>query len=449
MIKSFRVKLNGSTYWQDILWQASGNSLAQMVGILGMPVLTRLYSPKDLAVQSLLNQMVGILTGIMTWRYEYLIQLPKSETVSRNLLNLVLLLGVITFLLITPLFAMFRFPFAKWMGDSSLANWLLFAPLTAVLSCYSVALQHKVQRAKRFKDSGLAELINKLAYIGSGVLGRLAYSEPLGLMIATGVGALAKIVWLLKSFQSQGLNIIVLSKNDRERQLKTKEDSILFIANSYASLSSSMVISHLFANVAVIIPYVFVARTYGADVLGQFVLVMSTLYLPAGLIGNAIGQVYYQRAAEGWANGQGFSVLWKTTAKKTLMIGFPIYALVGTLSPYLYPLIFGESWVAAGKYAMIISVSAFFSFVSSPMDKSSLIVNVWWYLPAWHLFRVTINLILVVIVELYAWSFSVFLAFFVLQMSFVYLIDFWAEWRFSLLKTGSKNERLDKPTSAV
>ena len=44
------------TYWRDIRWQASGNALAQLVGIPGMPLLTRLYMPADFATQSLFAQ---------------------------------------------------------------------------------------------------------------------------------------------------------------------------------------------------------------------------------------------------------------------------------------------------------------------------------------------------------------------------------------------------------
>src|SRR5688500_11481689 len=92
-----------SSYWRDVAWQLSGTSLAQLVGIAGLPVLTRLYTPEDFAVQSLFLQVVTYATALVTWRYEYFVQLPKSHDDVRALNRLVLFLGVITVLASTPL----------------------------------------------------------------------------------------------------------------------------------------------------------------------------------------------------------------------------------------------------------------------------------------------------------------------------------------------------------
>lgn len=58
-------------YWKDIVLQATGNSSAQVIGLLGMPVLARIYSPEDFATQNIFLQIVMFLAGLMTWRYEY------------------------------------------------------------------------------------------------------------------------------------------------------------------------------------------------------------------------------------------------------------------------------------------------------------------------------------------------------------------------------------------
>lgn len=92
-----------SSYWRDVAWQFSGSSLAQLVGIAGLPVLTRLYTPEDFAVQSLFLQVVTYATAVVTWRYEYFVQLPKSEDDVRALNRLVLILGCMTVLIATPL----------------------------------------------------------------------------------------------------------------------------------------------------------------------------------------------------------------------------------------------------------------------------------------------------------------------------------------------------------
>src|SRR4051794_6277790 len=113
-----------SSYWKDVAWQLSGTSLAQLVGIAGLPVLTRMYGPEDFAVQSLFLQVVTFGTAIVTWRYEYFVQLPKLDEDVRALNRLVLVLGCIAVLAFTPLLWIFRDALAIPLGNSEVANWL-------------------------------------------------------------------------------------------------------------------------------------------------------------------------------------------------------------------------------------------------------------------------------------------------------------------------------------
>jgi teichuronic acid exporter len=432
MIFNFRKRLQHSAYWRDILWQASGNSLAQVIGVLGMPLLTRLYSPQDFALQNLFLQVVGLATGVMTWRYEYLIQLPKKDDDSKLLLYLVLLLGFIVFVISTPLIWVFRFKISSLLGDLALAPWLGIAPLTGLLICYALALQHRVQRRKGYRQSGLAELVNKSAYVGYGIVNGCFSGGPSGLIAATGVSALGKIVWLSKIDLRKRFSQKNYTTTNLDKSLSLSLKDMWRLAQAYVHLSASMVFSHLMMTFTTAIPAIFIAHTYGGKALGQFTLVFSTLYLPAGLIGAAIGQVYYQRAAESWASGETFAPLWRMTAKRLLVIGIPIYSGIALVSSWAYPLIFGKIWTDAGRYATIMTVSALFSFVSSPLDRSSLVVDAWWYLPIWHLLRVITILCVTCVTWLNRLEFDVFLILLVMQMSLMYAIDFWAEWRFSL-----------------
>ena len=76
MISSVKQRLSQSPYWKDIIWQASGNSLAQGIGILSMPILTRIYTPNDFAILNIFIQVVAFMS-IMTLRYEYFIIIIK------------------------------------------------------------------------------------------------------------------------------------------------------------------------------------------------------------------------------------------------------------------------------------------------------------------------------------------------------------------------------------
>lgn len=422
-----------SAFWRDIIWQASGNSLAQVIGILSMPLLTRLYTPQNFATLNLFLQVSGFL-AIITWRYEYFIQLPKEDADANTLLHVVITLGTLGVLLLTFIMLIFKETFARWLGDPALANGLVLAPITGVLLSFSLAVQHRTQRRQNYRKSGLAELINKGGYVVSGVIGYRLLPGAIGLLAASPLSTLGKLIWLAGSWRRQKPHMGSGSTAHHAytwTQFIEKLTKMKAIMHDYMRMSSSLVFAHIMLVLTTGIPTVFITRMYGSKTLGQFALVILTLYLPSGFIGNAIGQVYYQRAANQWANSKKFSNLWFSTAKNLLLLGVPIYTSIMLIAPWAYPFIFGRAWQEAGLFAVYMAISAFFSFITSPLDRTFLVVNAWWYAPLWHALRAASTGLVAWLAWVNHWDFQTFLMALVTQMSVIYLIDYWAGWRFA------------------
>jgi teichuronic acid exporter len=414
-----------SSYWRDVAWQLSGTSLAQLVGIAGLPVLTRLYTPEDFAVQSLFLQVVNYGTALVTWRYEYFVQLPKLDDDVRALNRLVLVLGCITLLVFTPLFWIFRNTLAAPLGNSEVATWLFLVPLSAVLFSWAVAAQHNAQRFADFRTSGLSELAGKLAYVSTGIGGALIHPGAFGLIITTAVAAIGKLGFVLLRRPARG-----------RAPLRSDIDAVRRVKSLYGRLATATVVSHLLSTSALAIPQVAIARLYGADVLGQIALVLATIFLPSAFLGTAIGQVYYQRAAKQWADGSAFSTLWRDMAQKLLMIGVPVFAIVALLSEVAYPFVFGDQWRLAGEFATWMSIASFASFVSSPMDRTCLIVGAASYSILWSVYRVVSTVVMIWLASALDFSASSFVIAYAAQLCVQYGIDLWMSHRFSQGRLG-------------
>ncbi|KQV86545.1 lipopolysaccharide biosynthesis protein [Pelomonas sp. Root1237] len=409
-----------ASFWSDVRWQAIGNTSAQALGVLGMPLLTRLYTPADFAAQSVFLQFAMFFSGLMTWRYEYFVQLPRRDSDALALLRLTLLLAVAGCVLLTPL---------TWLSapllsmDPGQTHWLWLSPMTAALISLSLAHQHWTQRKGLFKLSGMGEVLAKLAYIGTGVLATLCGLATLGLIATIAAGAAAKLVLHL-----------LAGRADRHIAAKAGgASSAIQAARTHARHAGSMFGSHLLGTVTGLVTILFIGQFYGSIDLGQYSLVAATIFLPAGLIGSAIGQVYYQRAAALWSRGESFAPLWRQTFARLSAIGVLAYALIALLSPWAYPFIFGDAWEAAGRYAVWMSIAAFFSFVSAPMDRSSLVVGRLHYLPIWHAARALTTLCALALAWRCALSFDAFMALHAAQMSVLYVVDLLAERSFARL----------------
>jgi len=423
-------RLKASSYWRDIAWLASGNVVAQGIAVVAMPLLTRLYTPTDFALQNLFLQILGFAVVLLTCRFEYFVQLPKQESDATGLLLLVLSMGIAGSAVATPLFWIFRHTLATWIGAPTLTAWLSLVPLTAALMSFSIAVQNFAQRRGQYRLSSSSEIVNKASFVGTALAGFWAFKAPAGLMLASAAGAFGKIVWLTRvprSGSSARLHLGGLFD-----QLGTEKfASVRRAAASYSHLSGSVVISHLLLACTTLIPSIFIVRAYGSESLGQFALASTTLFLPAGLIGNAIGQVYYQRAAARRAERKDFGDLWRATARRLLMVGIPVYGLLALLSRWAYPFIFGHSWLDAGRFASVLSISAFFSFITSPLDRGCLVVGAWAYIPLWHAARVLSTGAVAWVAWRNGWNVNSFVVALVAQMSILYLVDYWAEHRFA------------------
>lgn len=66
---------------------AGGTAAAQAIGILVLPVVTRLYTPADFTVLAFYSSILGIVAGVACLRLDIAIPLTKSDGDAANLLS--------------------------------------------------------------------------------------------------------------------------------------------------------------------------------------------------------------------------------------------------------------------------------------------------------------------------------------------------------------------------
>jgi|GEM_PF-973927 len=416
MISGFWQRFKASTYWKDIAWLSSGTAAAQAITLATLPVFSRLFTPSDFAVQNLFSQVAGFVTIAATLRFEYFVQLPREHRDGALLVRLVAILGLLSTAMLTPLAWWFRETIARWAGHAALAPWLVFVPLTGAAISLSVSLQGGAQRRGLFRRSGEAEVAGKVGYAGTVFAGWLVLPGAAGLVLGSLATPLGKIAWLWRG---------------PLRESRGRFADLLRLAREYARMAGSLALSSGLYACTVAIPALFIAHVYGSATLGQYALASMVVCLPSTLLGNAIGSVFYQRAAERWAQGANFADIWGSTARKLLFIGLPLYGVAVLTLPWLLPLLFGSVWRPAGYYGAVLAIGSFFNFISSPMEKACLVVRAWWYVPLWHAARVLTTAMAAAMALLLGWGMATFIVALVVQQVLLYLVDFFAEWRFS------------------
>ena len=106
----------------------SANVVAQVIGLIVYPILTRMYAPEDFGLLNLFLSIGGVLAIISTAEYYYAIVLPKDDRDADAVLGVGLVWLVGTTLLVT-LTVLFARPISLLFKSPDLANYYWMMPI--------------------------------------------------------------------------------------------------------------------------------------------------------------------------------------------------------------------------------------------------------------------------------------------------------------------------------
>ena len=412
-------------YIQNIGLQGSGNTLAQLINIISLPVVTRLFAPDDFGKLSLFIETLALFTIAISLRVEHIIMLPKKHSNAYQLFSFVYSYGFISTLII--ILFIFLLVFLNLI-PSQYILWVFILPVTSFFVATSHAAQQLSQRSENFKNSAISDVINRFSNSSFVIISGIFSAQAIALGLGVFVGFLFKTMSYFKLFKKATLDVF---KNISIGYSQIKKES-------YWKLLVSLIISHALLAITTLAPLWYISYRWGGDFLGYFTLVLGTLVLPSALIGRAVGQVFFQRASSDFNNGNSFKRLFEDNMKLLMLISIVGFSFVFFFSPVLYPYIFGSSWYTSGLIAQYYVFAAGTAFVSIPFEKTALIVNAWWYGPSWYIARVISVLSVIYFVDLYEATFFIFIFWLTMQIAIMHLIDISICYLFSCKNTPFK-----------
>jgi len=338
---------------------AGGTALGQTIAVLTSPILTRLYTPKDFGVLAVYTSILGIVSVIASLRYELAIPLPEKDEDAANLLALSIGIVVFMGLLASVVTWLLGAQIVSWTNISALRPYLWLLPVGVVmvgiyqvLNYWAVRKQAftQIARTKLNQGAGLA-----IAQIGLGLL----KSGPLGLLIGRIVGQAAGITTLA----------MLAYKKDKKALKAISPSQVRYMFARYRRFPLFSSGAALINALGLQLPVLLLSGLYGAQVVGQFMLVQRVFGLPLTFLGTSVSKVYLSQAAQkARTDVQGLQKLFYAVAKKMAVLGsVPTIILVG-VGPSLFPLVFGIEWREAGVYAQIMAVTFLSAFVTIPLS---------------------------------------------------------------------------------
>ncbi|ABD42079.1 polysaccharide biosynthesis protein [Methanospirillum hungatei JF-1] len=348
-----------SPFAKDVFTLVTGTAFAQLIGIIASPLLTRLYGPESFGLLALFTSITGIIGVIACMRYELAIMLPKDDEDAVNLLGLcIIMVTIITGLTAIGLLLGGDALFAL-LNARDLAPYLWLIPPFIFISGLFLALNYWNSRTRHYGRLSIARVTSVItstgAQLGAGFAGYATGGSLIGASLAgsaISTGILGGQIW-----RDDGAYI----------KEKISWKGMIYGLKRYKKFPLLDSTSALLNTISWQLPVLLLSAFFSPVIVGFYALGMRVLQTPMSLIGGAIAQVFFQRAAEDFHKGT-LSILMAEVFDVLLKIGvFPMLLL--TITGWdLFTVIFGDTWGEAGIYAQLLGIWAIFWFISSPLS---------------------------------------------------------------------------------
>lgn len=367
-----KTKFFHSEIFQNSAKMLSANAIAQAVGILFYPLLTRLYSAEDFGVLNLFLSIGGVLLLLATADYQYAILLPKSDKKAASVLQLASLISL-SVVALCSISIFFRHPISRMFKAPELADFYPLLPLFVLFSAAWTLLNYWFTRKKQF-----------------GAISRYQVGQNLGnAVFKYGFGAAGFLRWglfvstILSLALSLGISVRTTFKSWKNSLLHFEPKPIRTAARRYARFPLFSLPRSIVNNLSSNLPIFLLTPFFGLTELGYFGMALTLAFRPVNMIAASLYQVFFQRFAENLQNRLPIRSFFRKFVLRTLIIVIPGFTLLYFVLPDLCAWLLGSGWEMSGEYIRLmlpwigmVCVGSCISFISDLFQKQSTMLGI-------------------------------------------------------------------------
>lgn len=348
-----------------------GAGAARMIGLLSMPVLTRIYGPESFGTLAVFTAFVTQIMPVLTLRYAVALPLPRREGAALNLFAVSLGLIVLLSVLCGCALALLAAPLLIWLqAEAILGYWWLIPIGAAAMAIFDLlSLWATRQRAygRIAKAQVLQAAMGEGCKVGLGVAG----FHPIGLLAGH---VTSQTVGALALFGQIRTALAVHRRQIRLGRMRAQ-------AKRYRGFPLFRLPSQVLLGFAAQAPLMFVAALYDTATAGQFALAMTAMALPMSLIGRTMSQAYYGEAAK---LRHDPADLWRVSVavqRRLFLFGIPFAVTLIFAAEPVFVFVFGSEWRQAGQFTALLAVFLVLQITSAPlMQVLNLLEKQWVFL---------------------------------------------------------------------
>ena len=328
-----------SIHVQNIAKLLSANVVAQVIGLVVYPILSRMYAPEDFGLLNLFLSIGNVLVVLSLMDYYYAIVLPKQERhavalvhVSSLVLLITVALVALSVILAGPISALFKSPYLEryyWL----MPIYVLTMGAWNILNYWYIRQKQFGQISQYLMSQSILSASGKIGMGYAGVLqGGMIYAIVVAPLLSLGAN-------IVRNFRGALQPLLRVSKADMVEQSKQYRNFPCFV------------LPRSFLNVlAGQLPILLLTPFFGAKYVGLLSMALLLGYTPIGTITRAIYQVLYQHTTERVHATQRIGgVFWRFVVWSSVII-LPVFGGLFFVLPDITSWLLGEEWRVVGTY---------------------------------------------------------------------------------------------------
>lgn len=356
LVHRLRPRTSGA---RGIMAIVAGTALGQLLAISASPVISRLYSPADFGIFSIVNSLAMVLGTVLALRYELAIPLPHAETDARSLVVLSAIVTVATSLTSSFVLVPLSQPLADRIGQPGLGPWLLWLPLVGAAITMFQLLNQWTLRQQRYRATARRNVVQSTSTVIIQLATGVRLAGPSGLVLGLAGGQVIGAASLLHGSGLRG---------------RVELADLRRVARRYRRFPMQLAPAGFLNAVGLYLPVLLFAVLYGAEAAGWLGFTQRILALPVALVGQAVAQVYMSELAQDRrAGSQRQYRLFKAASRRLALFGTAGAVALLLLARLLFPIVFGRPWSESGAMAQALALSLAVQFVASPLSQTLIV----------------------------------------------------------------------------
>jgi len=370
--------ISNNPLYKGVLVIGIGTVLAQMIGIITLPIITRIYSPTDMGILTIYTSILSIVAIAASFQYEFAEALPKKDEVAANLFVLCLIILIATSIIFSfVIFALGDVLIEMFNLDTLRQYIWLLIPGFFGAGLYSI-LNYWAIRQRDYRRITQTKINQSANGAGAKIIFGLFAWGPIGLVIGHIISQTAGIYTLARATWTK----------DRDSLMNVSIEGIKSVAREYWKFPVFNLPAAIVNALSLQLPALMLLTMYGSGTVGLYALAYSLMVFPGSIVSASLGQAFLGEVSKMVREGSSaISGLYLKTIRHLSLIAIPLIGILALIAPFITPVVFGESWTNAGWLCLPLALVAIPQFVIAPTSRLSIYgYNHWIF--CWDITRV-------------------------------------------------------------